>query len=386
MYTSSASPSPAADEYTTTSGIRKSSARPRGRVAALQSIVMIGPPRRSFPGRRVSLARLHRRSSSLLPRFVRARRTPASTRAWPTSRPLAPGHRARVGSVCTAMTWPSCARAVHLAQASPGLLLDALSLRQSRCCLRASGWTSARSTRPAADVRGRDDAQVPLPGGGCQQGEAYWHPFGRPILRPAATTAARTRGGVPMSLFEHGLAEQLRARGPLASRLRPTSLDEVVGQDHLLGRKGALRALVDARRLTSVILWGPAGTGKTTIARLLAEAVGAEFESLSAVSAGVKDVREAAERARRRLGENGVATVLLLDFTAHLLGVRLARSRALRAVWDTPLRALCTSHSRREHRHVYAAGRPQGATREPSRRPAFLRRARLGHRFCPWPF
>ncbi len=70
---------------------------------------------------------------------------------------------------------------------------------------------------------------------------------------------------------------------------------------------------MEARRLTSVILWGPAGTGKTTIARLLADAVGAAFESLSAVSAGVKDVREAAERARRRLAENGIPTVMLLD-------------------------------------------------------------------------
>ncbi|HEV8116416.1 MAG TPA: AAA family ATPase, partial [Acidimicrobiales bacterium] len=116
-----------------------------------------------------------------------------------------------------------------------------------------------------------------------------------------------------MDLFEAGLAERLKARGPLASRLRPTRLDDVVGQDHLLGPKGALRALVDARRLTSVILWGPAGTGKTTIARLLAAAVDAAFEPLSAVSAGVKDVREVAERARRRLAEHGADTILFLD-------------------------------------------------------------------------
>ncbi len=116
-----------------------------------------------------------------------------------------------------------------------------------------------------------------------------------------------------MNLFEDALEERLRSRGPLANRLRPKSLDDVLGQDHLLGPRGALRALVDARRLTSVILWGPAGTGKTTIARLLADAVGAAFESVSAVSAGVKDVREAAERARRRLAEHGTSTVLLLD-------------------------------------------------------------------------
>ncbi|MGH9078170.1 MAG: replication-associated recombination protein A, partial [Acidimicrobiales bacterium] len=134
--------------------------------------------------------------------------------------------------------------------------------------------------------------------------------------RPAPADSPRSprpTSAPPVNLFEHGLEEQLLLRGPLASRLRPTSLDDVLGQDHLLGPKGALRALVDARRLTSIILWGPAGTGKTTIARLLADAVGAAFESMSAVSAGVKDVREAGAQARRRLADNGVSTVLLLD-------------------------------------------------------------------------
>ncbi|MGH9129689.1 MAG: replication-associated recombination protein A [Acidimicrobiales bacterium] len=116
-----------------------------------------------------------------------------------------------------------------------------------------------------------------------------------------------------MSLFEAGLDERLRQRAPLATRLRPKSLDEVVGQDHLLGTGGALRALVTAHRLTSVILWGPAGSGKTTIARLLAAEVRAALEPMSAVSAGVKDVRAAAERARRRLAESGESTMLFLD-------------------------------------------------------------------------
>jgi len=116
-----------------------------------------------------------------------------------------------------------------------------------------------------------------------------------------------------VSLFEEHLKSQLQARGPLAARLRPRRLDDVVGQDHLLGPGAPLRALVEARRLTSLIFWGPAGTGKTSVARLLAEAVGASFEPLSATSAGVKDVREAAERARRRASEQAQQTVLMLD-------------------------------------------------------------------------
>ncbi len=117
----------------------------------------------------------------------------------------------------------------------------------------------------------------------------------------------------PVSLFDHHLDQQLRSRGPLASRLRPRRLDDVVGQDHLLGPDGVLRALIDSGRVASIILWGPAGSGKTTIARLVAEALGAEIESLSAVSAGVKEVREALQRARSRLGEHSQRTVLLLD-------------------------------------------------------------------------
>ena len=99
----------------------------------------------------------------------------------------------------------------------------------------------------------------------------------------------------------------------MAELLRPRTIDEIVGQQHLVGPNGPLRLFVRAQQLRSMVLWGPAGTGKTTLARILAIAAGYEMESLSAVSAGVKDVRDALVRARERLGERDVRTVLFID-------------------------------------------------------------------------
>jgi putative ATPase len=99
---------------------------------------------------------------------------------------------------------------------------------------------------------------------------------------------------------------------PLADRLRPETLDEVVGQDHLLGPEGPIGRMMAQGRLASLILWGPPGTGKTTIARLLAKQAGLEFEQLSAIFSGVKDLRAAFERAEQKRAM-GRGTLLFVD-------------------------------------------------------------------------
>jgi putative ATPase len=114
-------------------------------------------------------------------------------------------------------------------------------------------------------------------------------------------------------LFSDAASQRAGEVAPLAQRLRPGTLDEFVGQQHVLGEGSVLRTAIAQDRVRSSIFYGPPGSGKTTLARIVAASTGAAFEELSAVSATVKDVREVLACARERLGTTGTRTILFLD-------------------------------------------------------------------------
>src|SRR5437763_16459445 len=100
---------------------------------------------------------------------------------------------------------------------------------------------------------------------------------------------------------------------PLAHRMRPRTLDELVGQEQVVGPGTVLRRAIESDRVPAMVLWGPPGSGKTTVARLVAASTGAQFEQLSAVSAGVADLRRVVAEARERRALYGKRTILFVD-------------------------------------------------------------------------
>ncbi len=117
-----------------------------------------------------------------------------------------------------------------------------------------------------------------------------------------------------MDLFDQSLEEQLRQHAPLAARMRPQTLDDIIGQEHILGEGSLLRRVIQADRLYgSIILYGPPGTGKTSLAQVIANSTKAHFEKLSAVLAGVADLRKAIEGARERRRLYQTRTILFVD-------------------------------------------------------------------------
>ena len=116
-----------------------------------------------------------------------------------------------------------------------------------------------------------------------------------------------------MTLFEHQSDKELQHSAPLAARMRPRSFDEFVGQQHIVGPEHVLRRAIEADRLPSMILWGPPGTGKTTLAFLIAQHTRSHFSQISAVTSGVADLRRIVKEARDMLGMHGQRTILFVD-------------------------------------------------------------------------
>lgn len=119
--------------------------------------------------------------------------------------------------------------------------------------------------------------------------------------------------GEKMDIFEYMREQNMQNESPLASRLRPTTLEEVVGQQHIIGKDKLLYRAIKADKLSSIIFYGPPGTGKTTLAKVIANTTKAEFLSINATAAGKKDMEEVVEQAKNNQGMYGKKTILFID-------------------------------------------------------------------------
>ena len=116
-----------------------------------------------------------------------------------------------------------------------------------------------------------------------------------------------------MTLFEHNIRKELLSDSPLSSRMRPESYDEFIGQEHILGENKTLRNLIESKTIPSMVLWGPPGTGKTTLAKIISEKIGTNFRSLSAVSSGLSEIRKISEEILNNRTSKNNKTILFLD-------------------------------------------------------------------------
>jgi len=116
-----------------------------------------------------------------------------------------------------------------------------------------------------------------------------------------------------MTLFEHNARKELLSNSPLSSRIRPNSLDEFIGQEHILGKGKILRNLIENKTIPSMIFWGPPGTGKTTLAKIISNVTNLNFKSLSAVSSGLSDIRKLTDEILHERTSSSNKTILFLD-------------------------------------------------------------------------
>ena len=116
-----------------------------------------------------------------------------------------------------------------------------------------------------------------------------------------------------MDLFEYQSQQKMKKESPLAARLRPTTLDEFVGQEHIVGKDTLLYRAIKADKLSSIILYGPPGTGKTTLAKVIANSTKSDFQQINATTAGKKDITDTVEKAKMTLGGYGRKTILFID-------------------------------------------------------------------------
>lgn len=126
-------------------------------------------------------------------------------------------------------------------------------------------------------------------------------------------SAAKHRKAAAMDLFDYMRANTMEKESPLASRMRPTTLDEVVGQKHIIGKDKLLYRAIKADKLGSVVFYGPPGTGKTTLAKVIANTTSARFEQINATVAGKKDMEEIVKNAKDSIGMYGQKTILFVD-------------------------------------------------------------------------